>query len=141
MNNFSSTIKKPVLIFLGLLFTLSPLFAQYNLTIEIGGLRNNQGKIMLQLFDINKNIIKQDSASISGRHCSITLTGLNPGKYAVRYYHDENENGIMETNFVGKPVEGYGFSNNVTAKFGPPPFEKWIFNLDSDKKILLKPTY
>jgi uncharacterized protein (DUF2141 family) len=50
-------------------------------------------------------------------------------------------NGKMETNLVGKPTEGYGFSNNVTGKFGPPPFEKWLFEINGDKKILLKPTY
>ncbi len=26
--------------------------------------------------------------------------------------HDENDNGKLDTNLVGMPVEGYGFSNN-----------------------------
>ena len=47
----------------------------------------------------------------------------------------------METNIFGKPTEGYGFSNNVTGKFGPPPFEKWLFEMKDDKTIILKPTY
>jgi len=50
-------------------------------------------------------------------------------------------NGKMEKNLVGKPTEGYGFSNNVTGKFGPPAFEKWLFEITGDKKIILKPTY
>jgi len=45
----------------------------------------------------------------------------------------------METNMFGKPTEGYGFSNNVTGRFGPPPFEKWLFDLNQDKTIVLKP--
>jgi len=57
----------------------------------------------------------------------VSFNNLTPGKYAVRYYHDENMNGNMETNLVGKPTEGYGFSNNIIGKFGPPPFEKWLF--------------
>jgi len=47
----------------------------------------------------------------------------------------------METNLVGKPTEGYGFSNNVIGKFGPPQYEKWLFEINSDIKITLKPTY
>jgi uncharacterized protein (DUF2141 family) len=50
-------------------------------------------------------------------------------------------NGKMETNLAGKPTEGYGFSNNVIGKFGPPPFEKWLFEVSGDKKIVLMPTY
>jgi uncharacterized protein (DUF2141 family) len=50
-------------------------------------------------------------------------------------------NGKMDTNLVGKPTEGYGFSNNVIGKVGPPAFEKWLFEITGDKKIILKPTY
>jgi uncharacterized protein (DUF2141 family) len=34
------------------------------------------------------------------------------GSYAVQVMHDENDNGTLDTNFMGIPVEGYGFSNN-----------------------------
>ena len=96
---------------------------------------------MLQLFDENEKIIAQEQCPIKENKCLISIPGLKPGKYAVRFYHDENLNGKMETNLVGKPTEGYGFSNNVIGKFGPPPFEKWLFELNGDKKITLKPTY
>ena len=124
------------------LFCISNIsFSQYKLDIEIINIRNNTGKIMLQLFDENEKIIAQEQSPIKENQCLISFTDLKPGKYAVRYYHDENLNGKMETNLVGKPVEGYGFSNNVIGKFGPPPFAKWLFELNSDKKIILKPTY
>lgn len=116
-------------------------FSQFILNIEIVDIRNNSGNIMLQLFDGNEKVITQEKTQIKDNKCSITFTNLKPGKYAIRYYHDENINGKMETNLVGKPTEGYGFSNNVIGKFGPPAFEKWLFELASDKKISLKPTY
>ena len=96
---------------------------------------------MLQLFDENKKIIAQEQCPIKENKCLISIPDLKLGKYAVRCYHDENLNGKMETNLVGKPTEGYGFSNNVIGKFGPPPFEKWLFELNGDMKIILKPTY
>jgi uncharacterized protein (DUF2141 family) len=116
-------------------------FSQFKLNIEIVEIRNNSGKIMLQLFDANEKVISEEKGNITDNNCLITIENLKSGKYAVRYYHDENMNGKMETNLVGKPAEGYGFSNNVTGKFGPPPFQKWLFEINADKKIVLKPTY
>ncbi len=124
------------------LFLISNIaFSQFKLEIEITGIRNNTGKIMLQLFDKNEKVITQEMNIITDNKCSFTINNLPQGKYAVRYYHDENLNGKMETNLVGKPTEGYGFSNNVIGKFGPPSFEKWLFEINGDKKISLKPTY
>ena len=37
---------------------------------------------------------------------------LPAGNYAVQVMHDENENNKLDTNFMGMPIEGYGFSNN-----------------------------
>lgn len=111
------------------------------LDIEIIELRNNTGNIMLQFYDGEEKVLIQEKNPIKDQKCSFSIPNLNPGKYAVRYYHDENMNGKMEKNPVGKPTEGYGFSNNVTGKFGPPAFEKWLFEITGDKKIILKPTY
>lgn len=116
-------------------------FSQYKLDIEIKGFRNNTGKIMLQLFNENEKVITKDMSDIKDNKCEFSFKINNPGKYAVRYYHDENLNGVMDTNMVGKPTEGYGFSNNVTGMFGPPPFEKWLFEITGDKKIILNPVY
>jgi uncharacterized protein (DUF2141 family) len=116
-------------------------FSQLKLDIEISEIRNDKGNIMLQIFDDHGNVIKQGQKPVKDNLCLFTFANLSPGKYAVRYYHDENQNGKMETNILGKPTEGYGFSNNVVGKFGPPPFKKWLFELIGDKKIVLKPTY
>ena len=116
-------------------------YSQYKLDIEISEIRSNKGYIMLQLFDGKEKVLNQRQSAIKDNKCLFSFNNLTPGKYAVRYYHDENMNGNMETNLVGKPTEGYGFSNNIIGKFGPPPFEKWLFEIDDDKKIVLKPTY
>jgi len=115
--------------------------SQHKLEIEIVQLQNNKGKIMLQLFDEKQNIFTQEMGTLSDKKCLFVINNLSPGKYAVRYFHDENLNGVMDTNMLGIPTEGYGFSNNVTGKFGPPPFEKWLFEIAGDKKIVLKPSY
>jgi uncharacterized protein (DUF2141 family) len=96
---------------------------------------------MLQLFDSTQKVLDEKKCIIKDNMSFFSVPNLTPGKYAVRYYHDENMNGKMETNLVGKPTEGYGFSNNVIGKFGPPAFEKWLFEVYGDKKVILKPTY
>jgi uncharacterized protein (DUF2141 family) len=134
-------MKKIILMSMGLVLLITCSFAQYKLDIEIIDVKNNTGNIMLQLFDRDENIIQQEMSPVKDKKCMFTFQNLKSGKYAVRYYHDENLNGKMDTSLVGKPTEGYGFSNNVTGRFGPPPFEKWLFDLNKDNKIVLKPTY
>ena len=134
-------MKRTSVLFFFLFIASTATFCQYNLEIDISGFRNNNGNVMLQLFDSAQKVIKEEMSPVKDNKCIISISELTAGLYAVRYYHDENLNGKMETNLVGKPTEGYGFSNNVIGKFGPPPFEKWLFKIDGDKKILLKPTY
>ena len=134
-------MKRFSLIFIGYILISNICFSQLILKIDIPELKNNRGEIMLQLFDENKKIVKQEISLICNNMCSFVITNLKAGKYAVRYYHDENQNGKLETNLAGKPLEGYGFSNNVIGKLGAPPFEKWLFEIKRDTNIILKPHY
>ena len=115
-------------------------FSQYKLEVEITGLRNNKGNVMIQLLDSAENVLASQMNTIKDNKSDF-LFDVPSGQYAIRYYHDENTNGKMETNMVGKPTEGYGFSNNVTGKFGPPPFKKWLFDVKDNKKIILLTNY
>jgi uncharacterized protein (DUF2141 family) len=49
--------------------------------------------------------------------------------YASAVLHDENQNSKMDFNFLGMPLEGYGFSNDAGALFGPPSFAAASFRL------------
>ncbi len=61
---------------------------------------------------------------------------LPPGKYAVSAFHDLNANAKLDTNFVGKPTEPYGFSRDAHGMFGPPAFDDAHIDLDdSDMTI------
>ena len=126
-------------IFAGFILIANCTFSQFTLKIEITSLRNNTGKVMLEVFDEKEKVINREMSEIKEKSCQFMIKNLMAGKYAVRFYHDENQNSVMETNMFGKPTEGYGFSNNVTGRFGPPPFEKWLFDLNQDKTIVLKP--
>ncbi|MCU0362360.1 MAG: DUF2141 domain-containing protein [Bacteroidales bacterium] len=115
--------------------------AQLSLDVRISGIRNQTGKIMYQLFDENEKVVDQQIGEIKGDSCLFTSVNLKPGKYGLRYYHDENENMVMETGFRGIPKEGYGFSNNAKGSFGPPSFDKWLFELGKSTILRLRITY
>lgn len=115
--------------------------AQNKLEIKIEGLLNSKGTIMLQLFNKNEEVVKEAQQKIDKKHCTIAFSDLPAGTYAVRFFHDANNSGKMETNLFGKPTEGYGFSNNVKGAFGPPPFDKWLFKLQENKAITIQTVY
>ena len=53
------------------------------------------------------------------------------GTYAVKLHIDENENGKLDTNFLGIPKEQYGISNNILLL----NFKRASFVIDDYKKI------
>lgn len=129
---------KNVLIFMMLLLPMC-LFAQNSLTIEIST-NNNNGQVLLQLFDENHKELKGLKGEIKNQKCLIVVNNLKPGKYAFRYFHDENKNNKLDTK-IGIPIEGYGFSNNAKGKFGPPAFNKWLFELKGNLAVTCSPNY
>ena len=98
------------------------------LIVSIQGTRNTDGYLFVALFS------KPDGfpdGNYSLRHLKLkaaaeTLTvvfdDLAPGSYAVGAYHDENNNGRLDTDLVGYPKEGYALSNGVRAVFSRPRF-------------------
>ena len=115
------------------------IYCQYTLIIEISPLKNNNGQVLLALMDENKNIIKQIVAKIKEKKCTIEIQNLQPGKYAFKYFHDENKNRKLDTKIFVIPKEKYGFSNDAKGKFGPPPFKDMIFELKNNSKMICKP--
>ncbi len=55
---------------------------------------------------------------------------IPPGTYALAVIHDENMNGKLDTNWLGVPTEGYGFSNDAKALLGAPSFSAASFPYD-----------
>ncbi len=58
------------------------------------------------------------------------LTDITAGDYALLVYHDENNNGRLDENFLGIPREPVGFSNGYRPK-GPPSYSRARFTLQT----------
>lgn len=112
-----------------------------DLTISVTNIHNAKGKISFGLFR------KQDSFPIKGKQykgvlieatksrTKYTFQNLERESYAVAVFHDENNNGILDKNFVGAPTEAYGFSKNARAMFSAPSFEEAKIDLKESKSI------
>jgi uncharacterized protein (DUF2141 family) len=116
-------------------------FAQFTLTVEISGLRNNNGNLLYELFDQNQKSLKVGTELITNNKCVIVMDNIKPGKYGFNYIHDENKNKKLDTKMLIIPKEGYGYSNNPLVNFGPPAFKKWIFEVKENTKLICKITY
>jgi uncharacterized protein (DUF2141 family) len=106
------------------------------LTVIITGFSNDKGNCRFAL-DNSKFVYEREDTvwigkvlPIINKQVIVVIDSLEYGEYAVRVFHDENKNEIIDTNFLGIPTEDYGYSNNVSSWFGPPSWDraKFIFN-------------
>lgn len=116
-------------------------FGQANLTIVINELRNNEGQVLLEFNNEKEERVMGITEKIADAKCTLVIKNLTPGKYAFKYFHDENSNNDIDVNWLGIPKEGYGFSNNANGTFGPPPFKKMIFEIKGDTILKCVPHY
>ena len=106
------------------------------LEIEINGFQNNVGDCWFAIDNSEEVFESEDSVwigkilSIENKIVIVVIDSLVYGEYAVKVFHDENKNGILDTDFLGIPDEDYGYSNDASGWFGPPSWEKakFIFN-------------
>jgi uncharacterized protein (DUF2141 family) len=120
----------------------------YTLTVNVSQLHSDAGKLYLSLYNSPTGYPKNASVAyrlafseIRNGKATIALDHLPPGDYAIACYHDENNNGKIDTNFFGMPTEGTGASNDARGSFGPPRFSDAKFKLDADTTLGIRIHY
>ncbi len=108
------------------------------LHVQVLNIRNSTGTVDCALFESPKGFPTE--ALHSATHVMVIkvrqtqarcdFADIPPGTYALAVFHDENMNGTLDTNWLGMPTEGYGFSNDVKASLGPPSFAAASFAYD-----------
>ena len=120
-----------------------------DLTITIKGVRSSDGAVFIAVYDSDAHFMDPRHAKFTNRANAVkgevkfVFHNVPSGKYAVTSYHDENGNGKLDTNAVGLPVEGVGFSNEAKINFGPPSFAETAFDFDgkTDKAVTFSLNY
>ena len=117
------------------------LFCQFSLRIEIMGLRNSYGQVLLEISNEKGEKIAGYNQLIENKKCIIVLQNFKLGNYSFKYFHDENRNWILDANIIGIPKEGFGFSNNAKGTFGPPSLKETIFSVKGNQTFKCVPVY
>lgn len=116
-----------------------------DITFEISNIVDSKGKLYVQLFrgednyQANKAVNAKMIPATQGRML-INFTNVSAGEYALRFFHDQNDNCKLDTNLFGLPAEGYGFSNNAKPNFGPVSYQDIKFNITEDQALLVNKT-
>ncbi len=113
-----------------------------DLTVTLVGLRSMQGVVRLSVYDRAETFLQDDGRIARHRvivtvvPMQVTFPGLAAGRYAISVVHDENDDGKLNRNVLGMPLEGYGFSNDAPVVLGPPSFEKAAIPLGVDNTTI-----
>jgi uncharacterized protein (DUF2141 family) len=103
------------------------------LVVHAAGFKNDTGHAIAHLFyrgdDVPKKPRQEVRADIRDGKAVLAIASLPPGEYAVIVFHDANDNGVVDHNFIGFPQEALGFSNafKLSLTSGMPSFEKLRF--------------
>lgn len=106
-----------------------------SLSLTFTGLDAKEGAVMGVLFDsedayngkgapVRQIMITADKAELS-----TVLSGLKPGRYAIKSFHDLDGDHQMSSNPYGMPIEPFAFSNNATGNMGPAKWADAAFDV------------
>ena len=104
--------------------------------VKILDIRNSTGAVACALFESSVGFPTEylHAASrimvikVRDRQARCDFEDIAPGSYALAVVHDENMNGKLDVNWLGIPIEGYGFSNDASAMLGAPSFSAASFS-------------
>ena len=120
-------------------------------TVEISGLQNATGNVFIAVYDSDSTwlgdepVLTQKVAIAESLDGELVRTELQLplGEYAFSAFYDRDDDGELETNFIGIPKEPVGLSNNVVPKFGPPSYSDAVFTLGAEpivQSIIIRDT-
>ncbi|MCE2998185.1 MAG: DUF2141 domain-containing protein [Cyclobacteriaceae bacterium] len=115
------------------------------LTIQVTNVKDAEGHVRIAIYNSDKDFMKKwfmvKSAKAAKGTVEVVIDNLPAGTYGISVMHDANSNEKMDSNMIGMPKEGFGFSNNAKGTFGPPSYEKTKIDFSTSKQISIAMTY
>lgn len=125
-----------------LLAPLVLLVVSHTLHVNVTGLHSNRGQVRVAVFSTAHGWPLDDRQALARAVLPIADLSATAhfevptGTYAVVAFHDEDGDGVLEKNFVGAPIEGWGASNGASGLLGPA-FTDARFSLTTDFRCAL----
>jgi len=102
-------------------------------------LKARGGKVRCGLFEREGWLKKPVASAVvkpSGDSALCVFEKIPAGVYGISAFHDENNNGKLDTNLVGYPTETYCASRNARNLFSAPSFDDAKFSYKGGRKRL-----
>lgn len=113
------------------------------LMVEISGLKDATGNLYIAVYDsestwlgdttvLNKKVVIAEALD---RDLVRTELQLPLGEYALSVFYDKDNDGELDTNFIGMSKEPRAWSNNAMGEIGAPKYADAAFNLGAEPLI------
>ena len=105
------------------------------LIVKVEKMSPRGGDVRVALYDAasypddNSDPVKDAVVPAHPGETIATMTGIKPGIYAVTMFQDFNRNGKFDVDWLGLPIEKYGFSNDARPAFSEPSFDATKFEI------------
>lgn len=99
--------------------------------VPISTVRNSSGTVFVALYRGNAwlkpgRYVAAQRVKAKRGTVYATFRGIPRGQYGIAVFHDENSNNRVDTNLIGLPSEGFGFSR--TTPMRKPSFREVVFS-------------
>ena len=124
-----------------LFLLLFPSDSSSDIHVNVKGVEELKGSMFIAVFDDPASFpefgkqYREMVLPVRSKELSHAFKDLPNHTYAVAVFHDINDNGILDKNALGIPLEPYGFSRNARARFSAPPFEDAKIELKNNLEI------
>jgi uncharacterized protein (DUF2141 family) len=114
------------------------------LTVYVEGVNKQGGNVAVMVFRSANGWPEDNDAAyravVVPAHpgTMVVRVALPPGEYAIAVGHDVNLNKKVDRNWLGKPTEQWGMSNNPHPKFRTPDFSKAKFVVAGNEEIRIE---
>lgn len=95
--------------------------------VRVRGCKSARGAVQVALFRSARGFPNTQAAAwahvratIEAGHAVATFPSVPPGSFAVVAFHDLDDDGHLDRNFLGAPSEPYGASRDARRAMGPP---------------------
>jgi uncharacterized protein (DUF2141 family) len=133
-------------ILIGILTAATTVFTYaQTMTVVVKNVKSDVGTVRLAVYSSEDQFMKNEIAgtevkAVNGQAVAV-FKNLGTGTYAISVMHDANDNKELDSNFMGVPKEGFGFSNDAMGMFGPPDFKKASFEHAGKKDVVISLRY
>lgn len=101
-----------------------------SMELTINDIEHNYGTLWIGIYASEEAFLDKNQAHLEAVKVSdfkakhVYLNDLDYGDYAVALFHDLNNNGELDVNWLGVPEEPFAFSRPVPSKWRLPKFSE-----------------